>query len=164
MEIVNKADSSVGYSGAVSVTLSTKGHKKPLVLKNSGTSHLFDVISRALAGYSIKGLTPRFIDIQRPVVVGAYESVLIAPVPVTGIVYGIAAHSDDGNGHLLMNATITFQDKQPLLNTTEDLRLVLLDSEQHSLAIITEVKSLWDSITESTDAYIEWSLTFKNEI
>lgn len=158
-----KLSNSISYQGCVEVTLNTKGHKRPMLLHNSGTKHLFDTITRALAGYSINGAIPRYIDIQYQRTPDVFNSALTSLIPFVGIVYGDAAEAGDTEGRLLLNATVTSEDKQPIATLTQP-RLVILDANARPLALIEgdQIKSLWDAITDATDAIIEWKLIFSN--
>lgn len=164
-ELTANTHNTISYTGTVNITLNTKGHKSPLKLKNSGTKHLMDTIARALAGYSINGCTPRYVDIQQQLDGEPYETVLRSRVPFTGIVHGVPAGADVGSdcSKILMNATITYEDKQPIAVLNSTARLVMLDSAMRPLATInSDIPLLWEKITESTDAFIEWTLTFEN--
>jgi hypothetical protein len=167
IELGANISNEISYKGVVTVTLNTQGHKRPFQMYNTGTKHLFDTISRAIAGYDITGSTPRYIDIQYTVSPDVYETALSTRIPFTGIVYGEAAEANSNEGRVLLNATITAEDKQPL-NSLSDARLVILDSNRNPLAIIggsssARVQELWDAITNSTDAMVEWALIFKGE-
>jgi len=152
---------SISYRGNLSVTLNVKGHKYPFTFNNHGTKHLLDTITRALAGYSITGATPRYIDFQHTLDGTQYQSVLKNLVPFTGIVYGEAADAEENEGRVLLNATLTYEDKQ-YITTLYSPRLVILDDEKRVLAEITEgdFQTLWNSITDATDALIEWKMIF----
>ena len=162
-EIGAKISNSISYQGCVEVTLNTKGRKRPMFLHNEGTKHLFDTISRALAGYSINGATPRYIDIQYLTIGDEYTSALTSLIPLVGTVYGEAAEAGEADGRLLVNATITCEDKQPL-TTLNSPRLVILDANHRPLTLIKgdQIKALWEAITDATDAIIEWKLIFSN--
>ena len=153
------------YKGVVNITLSTKGHKRPFQMYNTGTKHLFDTLSKAMAGYSVTGCTPRYIDIQYASIPDVYQTALSTRIPFTGIVYGEAAEAGENEGRVLLNATITSEDKQPI-NTLSDARLVILDGNKRPLAIVggsnsAQVQELWNAITDATDAIVEWSLIFR---
>ena len=163
VELSAQLNNTISYQGCVQVTLNTKGHKRPLLLLNSGTKHLFDTITRALAGYSINGATPRYIDVQYKQTPEMYASALTSLIPFVGIVYGEAAEAGENDGRLLLNATITNDDKQPVAIVNSP-RLVILDASKRVLAQIEgeQIKTLWDAITASTDAIVEWKLIFSN--
>lgn len=162
-KIETTLQNSVSYSGSLNVYLSVKGHKAPFTLHNNGTKYLLDTITKALAGYDISGCTPKYIDFQHKPV-DKYITVLTTAVPFTGIVYGEAAEAADNEGKLLLNATITNEDKQYNVNTLYNPRLVILDSNRLVLAEITgstDLQLLWNSITASTDAIVDWEMIFK---
>lgn len=152
------------YKGTVSITLDVLGHKSKQYFFNAGTKHLFDTITKALAGYSIAECTPRFLDVQHQITSTEYASVLRTTIPFTGIVYGDAAEASDNDGVLLLNATITAEDKQPL-RALHNPRIVMTDAFKRELAIIDEasIQAIWDSINQSTDAIVEWRLQFSNK-
>lgn len=167
-ELNARLSNSISYKGVVTVTLSTSGHKRPFQMYNTGTKHLFDTLSRAIAGYPITGATPKYIDIQSATLPDVYETALSTRIPLTGIVYGEAAEASDNEGRVLLNATITKEDKQPV-STLNDGRLVILDGNRRPLAVIggtnnsSQIQALWEAITDSTDAIIEWTLIFRGE-
>ena len=156
------ASNAVSYRGNLSVTLNVKGHKYPFTFHNHGTTNLLKTIVKALSGYSITGCIPRFLDFQQ-LEDSVYKSVLSNPVPLTGIVYDYSEGSDttQAEGKLLLNAIITYNDKQHI-TTLNCPRIVILDSNKQELAIISEgeLRQLWSLITESTHALIEWEMVF----
>lgn len=151
------------YEGKVSITLSRHGHKYPFSFHNEGTKFLFDSITKALAGYSVKDNLPSYIDIQEEVDDGVWGTCLKNAVPFTGVVYGDPAEATSSDGRLLLNALLTYDDKRPLLQIQKP-RIVILDRRSNVLAFIRsdELKKLWEQITESTEALVEWTMIFKN--
>ena len=152
------------YQGTVSITLDVLGHSSKQYFFNAGTKHLFDTITKALAGYSITDCVPRYLDVQQQITTTEYASVLRTTIPFTGIVYGDAAEAPDDKGILLLNATITAEDKQPL-KALRSPRIIITDTSKRPLAIIDDasIQTIWDSINESTDAIVEWRLQFSNK-
>jgi len=154
----------ITYTGCVSVTLRTNNQKYKVKMYNTGTKHLLDVITRALAGYDISGMIPKYFDIQTfDEIKDEYVTALTNHIPFTGIVYGPAADAGDTDGRMLLNAVVTFEDKQ-VLPVLASPRMVILDEKKRPLAIIEtqDINDLWSAITASTDAIIEWSLLFTN--
>ena len=166
--IVSKIDSGAVYTSDIDVSFNCKGSVFKLNFKNQGTLHLFDTITKALAGYDIKNSVPHSIDILQEVG-GREQSCLSKKVPLTGIVYGDAADSgrEVGTGVLKLNAFITFEDKQSL-SSLNNPQLVVRDIQNNILCRIggenytTNLQALWSHITADTDAIIEWKLIFKN--
>ena len=153
----------LSYQGNVSITLRKDGHSYPFNFHNAGTKHLFDTITKSLAGYSVADSIPARVDVQQKLKSDQWATCLKNSVPFTGIVYGEAAEATSNDGKLLLNAVLTYEDKRPI-TTLSTPRIVVLDSKSRILAYIEneQLQQLWDQVTEDTEAIIMWTMIFKD--
>ena len=156
--------SGLSYDSDIKVSFSCKGHPFTLKLKNKGTFHLFDTITKALAGYNVSDNLPYGVDFMDD----NGKKLLRRTVPLTGIVYGNAADtsiiSSSEKGALKLEALVVNEDKEESKDVS-GARLVLVDRLGNVLCEIndTRVTNMWKQITENTDALIEWKMWFYNK-
>ena len=156
--------SGLSYDSEIKVSFRCKGRPFTLDFKNKGTFHLFDTITKALAGYDVSDNLPYGIDI----IDSNDKKLLRRSVPLTGIVYGNAADSRINpsldEGVLKVEALIINEDKEESRNIDSGI-LVLVDRLGNVLCKIDDEKvaTMYNDITQNTDALIEWKMWFYNK-
>ena len=176
MSIKGQITDNINYDGNIKVTINNKGRKSELKLHNSGTKLLFDTVTKALAGYSIKNETPQYIDIKytrnnesinddtNPLI-----SALSSPVVLTGKVYGepAGASSDVNYGRVQFEAELDHSVKIDNI-TGFNWRLELLSRSKQKLADIVDTNEthqvlyIYNAINNTNEVIIEWALQFSN--
>lgn len=161
----------VSYKGDVQISFICNGIQLSKILHNSGTQFFLDVITQFLAGYDVTSNIPKYIDVQDD-----NESVLKRKIPLTGIVWGPAASTDyDASAQplyakssLKLTAVITNNDKSSVQELSKG-SIKIIDSFDNVLCEVKDtidsesIKLMWDSINSTTDAIIDWVLTFQNQ-
>ena len=166
MSIKGQIKDNISYNGNIKVTINDRGHKSELKFHNSGTKLLFDTITKALAGYSIEGETPQYIDIKYSQDNVTFTSALYSPVIITGKIFGDPAGAGRNTdfGIVQMNAEIDHSVKIDGIEA-EYWQLQLLNSSTGILAIVdnsNDVKEIYNAITGNHEVIIEWALQFSN--
>ena len=174
MSIKGKIKNNIDYNGDIKVTINDRGHKSELKLHNNGTKLLFDIITKALAGYSIKGETPQYIDIKYTknnedfsIETNPYLSALLSPIVITGKIYGppAGATTEQEFGRLQMEAELDHSVKIDGISGY-NWKLQLLNNSLEELAYIdntnSQVSNIYDAITTNHEVIIEWALQFSN--
>ncbi len=161
MNVKSNVSNTFSYNGSVNISLKTKGRIYPFSFHNTGTKLLLDTVTKALCGEDISDSRPTHLDIQH-LVAGKYVSALKSPVPLTGAVWGTAAQASPNEGVVLVNGVITEEDKEITVGTLTSPKLVITTDSGGILASIdsSNIQTMFSSITESTDALIEWRMIF----
>lgn len=162
-----EASNALNYKGEVRITLRRGDLSYSYDLENEGTKHLLDTITRALAGESIQGNTPKYLDILH----GDYDiskqsSCLMSPILLSGITWGEAAEAATNEGRLLVNASVTHEDKKAIAKLSRP-RLALKDASGKIIATIsnhTAIQQMWESVDDGAEALVAWSLVFSNKV
>lgn len=164
----------LAYKGDVEISFICNGVKLSKTLHNSGTQFFLDVITQFLAGYDVSSNIPKYIDVQDDSQEGN-KSVLKRRIPLTGVVWGPAASTDyNGNAEpvnakssLKLTTVITNNDKSAVSQLTAGA-VRILDAHDNILCEIKDtetndtIKRMWEAINATTDAIIDWKLTFQN--
>ena len=177
--MINKGyiGNSFTYNGKVSFKLKRNGREYSLYTHNEGTKYLWDTVTKALAGQNVSDRVPRYIDFEYVLkeIVDTKEkevphSLITEPIPFTGIVWGEMAQevTSEHNGTLMLTAVITANDKLSVDTSNPSitrLQLTMKSKEGRTLATVSDdsLYDLYNSLTEGTDAVIEWRMIFKNE-
>ena len=161
MSIQSTVSLPFSYTSDISVKFECKG--KPFILnfKNKGEQHLFDIITKALCGYSITDALPETFDIT-----SNGNTCLRHPVYFSGGVWGDAVDENRVNcGMMSLNTVVTYEDKISITKLTNP-QLLLKGRDGQVLCSISDIggqiQTMWELITQDTNALIEWKLIFSN--
>lgn len=156
----------IGYSGRLTANMVVKGRSKQYCLHNSGTKNLWNMLAKAVAGYTVESETPQYFDI----VDANGNSHLRSPILFRGKVWGKDAVKieDSNSSSVKLTATVTRSDKRiDTLADGENVRLRMYDLLGNVLAEIRDddkkLFDLYNNISSGTDAIFEWVLTFSNQ-
>lgn len=161
------------YEGKVDFKLQKNGKLYSIQTDNEGTKYLLDVISKALSGQDISKDIPKYIDFICIDNNGEELSLINHLVPITGAVWGALACENteidiNSNGCLLLSGNIEATNKISISENdyNNEFQLCLCSATKNKLAIIQNesLKNLYLSLTEGTDAIIEWRMVFTNKI
>ena len=151
----------VGYSGEVRIYLKSNDNMKEVYVHNEGKKALWNLLARAVAGYDVKNLLPRYLDLVNET---SGLSMLYKRIPFTGIIWGDSVEKDETGTSTLFNATLTSEYKTKSISNSK-IELRMLNSNNDVLASVsggTGILDVYNSVVPGVDAVIEWKLTFKN--
>ena len=158
---MSKVTNSIGYSGAVAISLTPVKGKPVNKYKNMGLQPLFDLITKFLSGDdSAKRGIPAYLDIHSGI-----SSLLIRPVPLVGTVWGAASGVvAENSSSISMSAVVTVSDKAEKSKINKDILFRLIDVDGKVLAQIQgkDLADLYNSVVTGVDMLVEWVLTFSN--
>lgn len=161
------------YEGEVSFKLKRNNKLYTINTHNAGTKFLVDAIAKALAGNDITSNLPKYLDFIYTFTNDGEEQIgklITSPTPFTGIVWGDAASVetlDNNTSCLLLSATIAATEKLTVaIEEVDSIQLCMKSLNGDILAYIKDdvLKDLYQSLTDGTDAVIEWRMLFKNKI
>lgn len=157
----------IGYQGQVTASMVVRGRKKQYSIFNSGTKNLWNLLAKAIAGYSISGEIPEYFDIVDEL----GNSYLRSRIPFRAKVWGEDTVEEDteNSTSVKLTVTVTKSDKRrDHLPNGSNVVLRMYNVMGNALAEITDTTDkqllqLYNNISTGTDAIFEWVLTFSNQ-
>lgn len=150
----------VSYYGEVKISLNTPKGKKEIYKHNDGQKPLWNLLAKAIAGYDVKDLLPKYLDI----VDSTGTSLLFKRLLFTGVVWGDAVETSDDSTSALFYSTLMNEYKSRRVYNGS-LTLQMLDSNGNVLASVksdSELGDAYSSVTNGVNATIEWKMVFSN--
>ena len=123
---------------------------------------MWDALAKAMAGYDISNDRPRYIDVVRAD--DNKRSLMVAPVPFVGVVWGMDVNSSSTSTSVMYTATVTAGEK--LFNLeAPDCTLLMLNHRGEVMATIEHGKlaDIWNALSPGVDLIFEWELIFSNK-
>lgn len=147
-----KASNNISYQGNVNITHKINGRKITNNYKNNGTLSLFNLITKALAGYDISQNIPKLLRI-----VDSNGTIGSKYCPLTGIIYG----NNTDTSYLSCTCVLT---KDDIINKSlSSPQLTLADYSGNTLAYIDISQDTFRTIsTDGLETDIIWELQFGN--
>lgn len=145
------------YSGEVTLKFLHNGKDITAILHNEGTSSLFRLLARALAGYDTRIEAPKKLQLYDKSGEN-YISILKSPIPLTGITYTqigtdwCAVFTGVINSANLLTAPLT--DKTYYLALTSD--------NDVDLAYLTVPADFLTNLAKGVQGLVEWRMKVKN--
>lgn len=153
----------IGYTGELTIKLNSNNNTVLYRVMNEGHKPLWNAIARMFAGEDVKIYLPKYIFVVEP-----GNTIMAAPIPINGAVWGDLVEKSDTDTSVLYKATITAADK--IANRTDNAHLTiqLLNSDSsinNVMASIThgDIGEAWDTLKPGVDIILEWKLTFSNK-
>ena len=156
-----QSSNKIEYAGELTVSLKSGDNIIPHKFKNAGCKPMWDALAKAMAGYDISKDRPRYID-----VVSADDnkwSLMVAPVPFVGVVWGMDVNSSPTSTSVVYTATVTAGEK--LFDSTTACTLLMLNHRGEVMATIehVELTNIWNALGPGVDLIFEWELIFSNK-
>lgn len=148
---------SFNYNGEVSYKYIVNGKIVEDRKKNSGLPGLFEILTRALAGYDISSEVPIMLDLVKDSYSG--NSLLTRTVYLTSTRY---YRNDDSDESWSTYYTAALLPEDLSADVSGDAYFLVLKSMTKSLAYIQIENSLVDDIKSGAQLVIEWRLYFSN--
>ena len=148
---------SFNYNGEVSYRHIVNGKIVENKKKNSGLPGLFEILTRALAGYDISSEIPITIDLVKDTYSG--NSLLTRTVYLTSTRY---YKNDDTEGSWSTYYTAALLPEDLVADASGNTYFLVLKSKTKSLAYIMIENTLVNDIKAGAQLVIEWRLYFSN--
>lgn len=155
----NVIDTSLKYTGEVSYRYIVNGKATKEVKKNSALPGLFEILTKALAGYNISAEIPVSIDLVNSVEGGS--SLLNRTVYLSASRYYKYDENVEDSWSTYYTAAILPEDLIASIGTSDTFFLVL-KSVTKRLAYISVDSEVIESIKNGAQLIIDWRLYFSN--
>lgn len=147
----------INYTGEVTIKYKAKDTILQVKKYNHAEQNLFEVLCKALAGYSVTQDIPAYLDIRAAETdTDIYSSCLQDYSPISGITYTYINDTWKTN----YNAEVSFTD---IIATDADYyRLYLISKTNNDLAYLTLSKEDFKKIVPGIQLLLTWSMYFTN--
>lgn len=161
-------DNNVSYQGDVTLTIKNNCGTYKLPVKNRGTAHLFNTITRALCGQDISDDRPYYINMICKRIDGSTVELLTNRyVPITGQGYDNRVNSDNSSS-VILNALILPSYKAFKIDLAEEDKIYLNLYSRDKSNILADVTGdtlidAYNALQDGSEIVVNWKMTFSNK-
>ena len=154
-------NTSIGYSGEVTISVLHGDKYTKRTLHNAGLPNIFRILSNALVGRNSAGDVLTYLDLRYLVTGSGYKTCLVSLLPLSG---RYVDKNDSGQWVVKATAAIPYSSliRPASKISTTNFRLYLVSRNKEDLASLSVDKGDLESMTPGTQAFVDWTLKIQN--